>query len=1251
MPLQERNIRYKSSAGHLHVPEVDWEVFFGDAGDRARRIGRNGLRLKQYLADQLEKHRSFVKLEFDAKTTAEDDRNHDERVEAQVLLERSELLQSIGKASLWIQGKQSRDEKCFPRQSRDGTITKQPTIFEFHGWDTKGWSKIEIEGALDTLIQEIRTSPQHKRRNLASRMILNLVQKHRVAKDHIELVTPSLIEISLFVPKGGSKKTSESIRISHFMAELSLLVPQFLSRYSAARKCSNILVHRHIQAAKVIQGKWRLVLFARKDFTDVHVEDKLRRKTFLIVGFSDSLQQWKKLQKSFIAELSTKEKISLLMILTSLASDANSGFDVKDRKQMVEIGVLQPVQGMCLASSFKIRSSALQLLTNLARERNLCFPLLESGVHETMSILIRSNFLQDRMTALEVLDLLAENLTGDYDSASWIRAWEMFCKAGGSLYCLMEGEENMSLFRKSIDPVWMLIESSRFLIDRKRDGGLFRWMRNLISSENELTRLGATLTLSKLACGLCNYYILCIDEKRTINEIDEQRYLENRTLRLREFLGAIVKNMADPSSEGLAVASLQLLAQLCATPNGRKAFLNLGIWRLAKEKLEGPLLNLFILLLVTDCQRPIPLEHVEDISKLHGNQRILGCVLELDAFASLIDLEKCLDMSVSIFASNQDTEALKRGLTTLVTEIGALSILQDFIRSRSEIGALLLGRMTVLLGNMQLLSPLFMDEVILSNTFGIIKNCWKRNPTPLVKPSVVEALEVLKFCAKHKRDIFNQPNRWNVLLDCAGLTKQGQAWKRCSFHACELISLLTPSKGSLEDCNFDLVSGNTSQGMFPFQVSNALGEEKKLQQFKIARARENARRARDDTINSIGWMDVASTVEGDCFLHVADACAAILLDSLRMQTNKVVMFALAELLCSQELAKRITLGSDIFQFLASSKLAMRSIPSFFSLLAALARCYEGKEAVLRHGFLNLAIEVLIDGGSVKLLGETALVVARVANVHHPLHGSSNEILLQNRNRCVLKQLVGISQMDIAPARARVHCLVALAQLFQDEVYAVPRLLGNKDGIETYVTLMGTISGDMHVAIDSGEPIAHFEAMLSHLLRIVHAIASFSSRDLQKALLEFGTVKTLEGLSRLLSRRQKQPSINGVIVQPTVSSMCGSVLDSLKTSASFGSELARETERCQESIIDQFREDEQDFNLRDFSWDPFSSPRSVLFDHKSDQMVAKGARRRRRGRRQKPFNTFDFLSTRPSRKPYQTKSGADAGPSSASSGSG
>ncbi|DBA04019.1 TPA: hypothetical protein N0F65_009366 [Lagenidium giganteum] len=141
-------------------------------------------------------------------------------------------------------------------------------------WDTRTWNAVKIRAAIEALYHEVEESNQLERRELATTMLVRLLETHEGDVKALQVVVtdPAVDFVDSTIPilmnkafRGISKITDSQkiFRVATLLARLSEWFADIMSRENAVSKSATSLLREVDVCAKVLQHHWRGVMFER----------------------------------------------------------------------------------------------------------------------------------------------------------------------------------------------------------------------------------------------------------------------------------------------------------------------------------------------------------------------------------------------------------------------------------------------------------------------------------------------------------------------------------------------------------------------------------------------------------------------------------------------------------------------------------------------------------------------------------------------------------------------------------------------------------------------------------------------------------------------------------------------------------------------------------------------------------------------------------------------------------------------------
>ncbi|TMW56560.1 hypothetical protein Poli38472_006570 [Pythium oligandrum] len=129
-------------------------------------------------------------------------------------------------------------------------------------WDTRAWKPSKLQAAIETLYDEAEHSDDPQRRQLATTMLIRLLETREEAVTIVESTIPILMNKAF----RSLTKMVDKVKVFRAATLLSTLGEWFapvLSRDNAVNKCITFLLRETDLCARILQHHWRGVLFER----------------------------------------------------------------------------------------------------------------------------------------------------------------------------------------------------------------------------------------------------------------------------------------------------------------------------------------------------------------------------------------------------------------------------------------------------------------------------------------------------------------------------------------------------------------------------------------------------------------------------------------------------------------------------------------------------------------------------------------------------------------------------------------------------------------------------------------------------------------------------------------------------------------------------------------------------------------------------------------------------------------------------
>ncbi|TYZ63882.1 hypothetical protein PybrP1_006245 [[Pythium] brassicae (nom. inval.)] len=231
----------------------------------------------------------------------------------------------------------------------DGRIA---TMLLDQEWDTRTWNSAKVHGATETLYSEVEHSEDENRRELATMMLVRLLETHEDAVEFVETTIPVLMNKAF---RNLSKLTNRAqvFRAARLLAVLAEWFAPVLSRENAAGKATRALLRESDICARIVQHHWRGVVFERSLLRREHDPSVCARlRAMHLVKHIELRHQFKALRDAIgpggLPASAVEAYVRVLYHLTQprsarcVCSDGASrgGGATADRKKLVSSGAL-----------------------------------------------------------------------------------------------------------------------------------------------------------------------------------------------------------------------------------------------------------------------------------------------------------------------------------------------------------------------------------------------------------------------------------------------------------------------------------------------------------------------------------------------------------------------------------------------------------------------------------------------------------------------------------------------------------------------------------------------------------------------------------------------------------------------------------------------------------------------------------------------------------------------------------------------
>ena len=425
-------------------------------------------------------------------------------------------------------------------------------------YDTSTWSVHEIESACNTLLTECETTAVIRRRVLATRMLLRLMDRHHEARKYVEVAFETIVNRG--VPTMAYGISDKTFFVAHLLAAVVSRLADKLSTLNIVPRITKMIAREVDLAAKVVQNRVRLRSSKRRErqLSDEGVvqplDVRVRQRLMQQLKTEDLNNRFREMRTDGMGgRIPTDVVVSYLQTLREITASTHAKYAELNRTQLVKSGGIVVIVG-CLKEGGQMCELSRAILLNVSQEPSLLQPLLTA---QCVPALIRE-FHPDGdagaiCSSLEVLDALASNaalLAGLPEDS--IEATQLLRFAGvpdptgiPESLCSPPTENNEAL-RYAV---------RRFFITPR----VVQVVLELLHGEDAEMFLGATVVTHKMACTL--YYHSVLDE-------------------IVANAGLVLVRLVDALSSGqdiLPVAVAIFLSQLCTRQEGRDALVTTGI--------------------------------------------------------------------------------------------------------------------------------------------------------------------------------------------------------------------------------------------------------------------------------------------------------------------------------------------------------------------------------------------------------------------------------------------------------------------------------------------------------------------------------------------------------------------------------------------------------------------------------------------------------------------------------------------------
>jgi uncharacterized membrane protein YgcG len=287
-------------------------------------------------------------------------------------------------------------------------------------WDTLDWDRAEVQAATATLVNEIEGCKIHerKRRNLATGMLTHILHEHEAAADYIDGGMERFVDRALRMECHGQDLACRNLchMLSHAASVPSLA--DKMARLGAVVKAAACLNERMAAAALVVQSSWRLHRYISKGQWEKPAAVRGRQKMLNIVRVSDHKRKFRAMMGNTDrapgtpggVHLGDDLRCGLVRLLHNMVDkDVCLNMWQQNRGHVLRTGAIIGVLDAMSSHRRVVRRRMTAMLHTCAEDANLRAVMLRSGCIHFLKHLLVSTVRPDRMDALELLDILAQN--------------------------------------------------------------------------------------------------------------------------------------------------------------------------------------------------------------------------------------------------------------------------------------------------------------------------------------------------------------------------------------------------------------------------------------------------------------------------------------------------------------------------------------------------------------------------------------------------------------------------------------------------------------------------------------------------------------------------------------------------------------------------------------------------------------------------------------------------------------------------
>jgi hypothetical protein len=360
-------------------------------------------------------------------------------------------------------------------------------------WDTSEWDRLEIQKAVQTLLDQAgdcdsTTALGLKRRKLATGMLIKLVKKHVSALEYLEGGMDRLMDKAL--RNASQEQTMKTTNMIPVLASLAAVpdVALRICNLNGTIKCIKCLNQALDLAVSLVQSMFRHHQYVTKKSKMFPPAVRARAKAMQLMHIDEIKQKFKEVRKTPTGgDVPDEIAIEYVRLLYNLSRPSRGKQGRKEATMIKRYGGMVALIRCSEYGSEATRSMACKCMRNLVFHDDMRLPLLHAGGAGALSSQLKAKHLQDQYNAMEVFDMCAQRCFASQaelkERPDITEAWRDMCRSCG-----------MRCGRKCQQPEY---EAGRLIGSSDVLNTLFRY----IDSRDITKRFGALMLLHKLAAG------------------------------------------------------------------------------------------------------------------------------------------------------------------------------------------------------------------------------------------------------------------------------------------------------------------------------------------------------------------------------------------------------------------------------------------------------------------------------------------------------------------------------------------------------------------------------------------------------------------------------------------------------------------------------------------------------------------------------------------------------------------------------